>query len=369
MDHAHGGNKLVWCHLRTRYWIFSAKNAIKFELRKCVKCRRHRGETMNQLMAPLPFPRVNPGRAFQNCGVDFAGPFNLRVMKIKSNKLHKAYFCIFVCMATKAVHLEPVGDLSTEAFLAALDRFAAIRGTPSSLHSDCGTNFVGADKEIRNLFSSQTHKDNLTNHGSPKGITWTFNSPGAPSHGGLWEAGVKSVKYHMKRVVGDRSLTFEEFDTILKRISAFLNSRPLCPITANPDDFDVLTPGHFLIGGPITAMPKQNITEMKMNRLTRWQLTEQTVQHVWNRWRAEYLTTLQQRWKWQKKGDNISVGDLVVIHEENIPSTQWKLGRVSDLHKGPDNNVRIVTVKTATGMLKRPILKLTPILSAQEQDE
>ena len=369
MDHFHGGNKLIWCHLRSRYYIFSARNAIKFELRKCVTCRRHRAETMKQIMAPLPPSRVNIGRAFQSCGVDFAGPYNLRIMKVRSNKLHKAYFCIFICMATKAVHLEPVGDLSTDAFLAALDRFASIRGTPTTIHSDCGTNFKGADKELQTLFTSQQHKDNVTNYGSHKGITWHFNSPGAPSHGGLWESGVKSVKHHLKRVVGDRSLTYEEFDTILKKISAFLNSRPLCPLTSNPEDFDVLTPGHFLIGGPLTAITHPNLTEVKINKLTRWQLTEQTVQHVWNRWRTEYLTTLQQRWKWQQKGESVAVGDLVVIHEENIPSTQWKLARVSELHPGPDGNVRIVTLKTATGSLKRPILKLTPILSAKEQDD
>jgi len=103
-------------------------------------------------MGQLPKDRVQAARPFWSSGVDFAGPIQIHALKWRGHKSYKAYICLFICMATKAVHLEAVSDLSTNAFIAALERFVARRGLCAHLKSDNGTNFRGADRELRNLF-------------------------------------------------------------------------------------------------------------------------------------------------------------------------------------------------------------------------
>lgn len=236
----------------------------------------------------------------------------------------------------------------------------------SDLYSDCGTNFAGADAELKILVDSNEFNSVVQHHASDLSINWHFNPPSSPHQGGLWEAGVKAVKHHLRRVIGDATLTLEEFQTILCQIEACLNSRPLCPLSADPTDYEPLTPGHFLIGAPLNSLPDADLTEFKANRLSRWQLTQQITQHFWNRWSSEYLNTLQQRNKWMTKRKNLEVGDLVVIKDDNLLPTKWKLGRISKTHPGADSSVRVVTVKTALSELKRPIVKLCPLLLNDE---
>jgi hypothetical protein len=220
---------------------------------------------------------------------------------------------------------------------------------------------VGADRNLQELVSLNNninHNIEVSNQLSQQGIHWHFNPPGAPHFGGLWEAGVKSVKYHLVRVIGASRLNFEEMSTTLTQIEALLNSRPLTPESANPNDLSALTPGHFLIGAPLTAAPDSDVTELNPGRLDRWQLIQQMYQTFWKRWSKEYLTRLQQRPKWMCETADIAVGNLVTIRDENLPPMSWKLGRVQVIHPGNDGHVRVVTVKTQYGILKRPITKL-----------
>ncbi|CAG7819630.1 unnamed protein product [Allacma fusca] len=104
-------------------------------------------ETTKQLMKNLPASRVTPTRAFLNCGVDFAG--TLCPMQGRSNKLFKCSIALFVCFAVRAIHLEAVSGMTSDSFIAALHRFISRRGLTAEIHSDCGTNIVGAAKELR----------------------------------------------------------------------------------------------------------------------------------------------------------------------------------------------------------------------------
>ncbi|XP_011879793.1 PREDICTED: uncharacterized protein LOC105568594, partial [Vollenhovia emeryi] len=143
------------------------------------------------------------------------------------------------------IHLELVTDYSTQAFIAAYKRFTARRGICATLHSDCGTNLKGADAELKKLFAAASKQlGDLANLLANNGTQWIFNPPSAPHFGGKWEAGVKSTKFHLRRVVGDHLLTYEEMTTLLTQIEAVLNSRPLCALTDDPDDLNVLTPAH-----------------------------------------------------------------------------------------------------------------------------
>ncbi|XP_029169587.1 uncharacterized protein LOC114939444 [Nylanderia fulva] len=179
----------------------------------------------------------------------------------------------WVPRASRAVHLDAASDYTADAFLAALRRFVARRGVCHSLYSDCGTNFVGADKQLRQLFSAASADGHrIATFAAQERIRWRFNPPAAPNFGGLWEAAVKAMKHHLRRVIGDVTLTYEEMTTLLAQIEACLNSRPLQPLSDDPEDVAALTPGHFLVGSALSAIPEPSLEREPSARLSRWQL-------------------------------------------------------------------------------------------------
>ncbi|XP_024877354.1 uncharacterized protein LOC112461441 [Temnothorax curvispinosus] len=187
---------------------------------------------------------------------------------------------------------------------------------------------------------------------------WEFNPPGAPHMGGKWEAVVKSVKFHLRRTIGETLLTTEELTTLLTQIEAILNSRPLEPLSDDPEDVSALTRGHFLIGSPLTTIPEPSLIDLATSRLSRWQLIQQRVQHFWAQWSAHYLQRQQAISKWHHPNNNIKVGSIVLLTDERSPPCKWPLARVTALHPGKDGLTRVVTLKTATTTLTRPSAKL-----------
>jgi len=309
----------------------------------------------------LPSSRVTPCRVFDTTGLDFAGPIEILNRKGRGAKSTKGYIVIFICFVTRAIHIELTGDLSSASFLSALKRFCSRRGKPTTIYSDNGRNIVKVNKYLKdtlqNLISKQ-NDDVMIRYLTAEGIEWKFNPPGAPHFGGLWEAGIKSIKYHLKRVIGNSRLTLEEMMTLLCQVEACLNSRPLTAMSTDPKDFRVLTPGHFLIGGPLNSIPEQTITNEGMSHLTRWQMVTKMFQHFWKRWSQEYLTRLQQRPKWIEPKKNFAVGDIVLMKDSNIMELKWKLGRITKIHPGSDDRVRVVTLETANSIYTRPITKI-----------
>lgn len=158
--------------------------------------------------------------------------------------------------------------------------------------------------------------------------------------------------------MGNVLYTFEELTTVLVQIEACLNSRPLSPMSSDPSDLLPLTPGHFLVGGPLTSLPEQDVLDVKINRLDRWEMIQRTVQEFWKRWAAEYIANLQSRVKWRSRQENLKVDDFVLLKDDNLPPLKWKTGRVIEVHPGKDNLVRVVSVRTTSGVTKRAISKL-----------
>ncbi|GFX81917.1 integrase catalytic domain-containing protein [Trichonephila clavipes] len=117
------------------------------------------------MMSDLPSARISPAPAFMRCGVDYAGPFQVKTIKGRGSKSFKAYIALFVCFTTRAIHLELVTDLSADAFIAALKRFISRRGKCSDIYSDCGSNFVGAKRklmEFEKLAKSDNYNQNVS---------------------------------------------------------------------------------------------------------------------------------------------------------------------------------------------------------------
>lgn len=193
------------------------------------------------------------------------------------------------------------------------------------------------------------------------GTNFHFIPPNAPHQGGLWEAAVKSAKQHLNRVLQGQTVTLEEFNTLTIRIEAILNSRPLTALSSDPNDLAPLTPAHFLIGGPLVSPAEPYREEPDINILRHWHRVQAMAQSVWRRWSHEYLNILQSRSKWTKRRENLTVNDLVLIHDPASPPLQWKLGRIIQTFPGKDGIVRVAKVRTETGELLRPIVKLYPL--------
>lgn len=352
-SYCHPGINTTYFLLLQQFWVISAKRVIRRVLSKCIKCYRLHPQPLQPFMSDLPSYRVNQVKPFSVVGVDFGGPFRIKLGPHRGAKIDKAYLCLFVCLATKAVHLEVVSTLSSDGFIAALRRFVARRGRCNVIHADCGTNFVGARNQFVSLMENASHAEK---------IEFKFNPPSAPHFGGVWEIQIKAAKTHLYRVVGDQVLTFEELTTLFVQIEAVLNSRPLCPVGTDPNDLSVLTPGHFLTLEPLTAVPDEDLSSVNINRLRRWQLLQSFHQNFWSRWKHEYLNSLIQRAKWTKDSKPLSVGSMVIIKDDNRAPLHWTLGRVQELLPGADGIVRIAMVKTATNnIVQRPLVKLCPL--------
>nr|XP_022904697.1 uncharacterized protein LOC111416825 [Onthophagus taurus] len=191
------------------------------------------------------------------------------------------------------------------------------------------------------------------------GTSWKFNPPASPHFGGKWEAGIKSVKTHLRKVVGSSLLTYEEFSTVLIQIEAVLNSRPLSAMSDDSNSYEVLTPAHFLIGEALTVVPHPSILTENINRLNRWQLLRRMVEDFWTKWQKFYLQSVNVRTKWFDEQNIPIVGQLVLVKDERLPPSKWMLARIVELHPGVDGHVRVATIKTPTTTLIRPIIKLS----------
>lgn len=368
----HAGAQTVLSNFRLKYWPINGLRQAKNVIRKCIICFRFRAQPIHQIMADLPKQRLETLRPFTMTGVDYGGPFYIKFSHARRSTVSKAYLALFICMSTKAVHLELVSDLSTRGFIAAFHRFISRRGNPSKIFCDNATNFVGANNqlhELYNFFKSQNNNENLQNFFAQNEIEFKFIPPLSPHWGGLWESSIKAVKYHLKRLIGTANLTFEEFYTVLTRVEAILNSRPLCALSNDPNDLQVLTPGHFLTGSSLSSYPEKDVSQISENRLKRWERLSQMHQNFWKRWSVEYFNILQNRPKWKKSTPDLKVNDLVLIKENDTPPLLWPLARVLEIFPGLDNKVRVVKLKTKNGVFTRNITRLCPLPYSENLEE
>lgn len=366
IDSVHGGPTIILNILYRTYWIINARVQTKRVIFNCIPCKRQKAKMASQLMAPLPESRCTPARPFLHTAIDFAGPMMMRNRDGRGAPSHKVYIALFKCMATKAIHLELVTKLTADAFIAALHRFTSRRGRVNALFSDRGKNFVAGDKELKmaHEFAEKNHE--FQNHLASKRIEWHFNAPAASSQGGYFERSIGVMKTHLKTALGSFTPTWEELLTILLRIEACLNSRPMYQLYDDPENNDVLTPGHFLIHGPLIGLPEKSVLHRKENSLARWKRVQHIVEKVWERWSAEYLPTLQTRSKWREIERKVQVGDIVMLRKQNTPPGQWPLAKIIEVYPGADGLTRVVDLKTSKGRYTRPIHQLCPLIDPDE---
>ena len=219
-------------------------------------------------------------RTFTRTAVDFGGPYI--TVQGRGKRREKRYLCLFTCMATRAVHLEITFGLDTDAFLNAFYRMASRRGAPEEMYSDNGTNFKGADNELR-LLVAQLDNEKVKETIANKGVTWHFNPAFAPHFGGVHETMIKSAKRAIHAILGNADVNDEELMTAIIGAGALINSRPLTYQSADPSDDAPLTPNHFLHGQVGGQFAPTSMDETDFNPRKRWRRIQELVRHFWNR--------------------------------------------------------------------------------------
>ncbi|XP_055837896.1 uncharacterized protein LOC129906249 [Episyrphus balteatus] len=284
--------------LREKIWIINAKEASQKVVRQCIYCFKYKPKLLTQIMGILPADRLRAQRPFLVCEVDFCGPVNT-TLKIRGQPPNKTYICVFVCFASKAVHIELASNLSSECFILALKRFICCRGIPKTMYCDNGTNFFGARTILREIQEEMERgAEAVQRYAAEEGFSFALIPPRAPHFGGLWEAAVKAAKTLLQRTVANALLTTEELLTVVIEVEAILNSRPIAPLSADPNDGEALTPAHLLIGSSLRSLPPEPVPEWQTGCLKRWQLLCWLKQQFWQKWSREYLLGLQARSKW-----------------------------------------------------------------------
>ncbi|XP_047991118.1 uncharacterized protein LOC125230126 [Leguminivora glycinivorella] len=289
--------------------------------------------------------------------MDFGGPYNIKMLRVRKPVIRKAYILLFVCFITKALHIELVSDLTTECFLSALKRFIARRNKPSIIYCDNASTYKGAQNKLNDLYKLQSateHKNTVELFAADQGISFKFIPSYSPVFGSLWEAGIKSVKYHLKRVVGETVLTYEELNSVIVQIEGILNSRPMTALPAtNVNETPYLSPAHFLTGAPLTTYPEKDCTKEPVSLTKFWDQCNRMVQNFWKQWYKQYLVQLQNRPKWRKDCKNIEVGTLVIVKDDNVTPLRWPMARVVEVFPGVDGKVRALSIRTPKGSVIR----------------
>ena len=352
------------------FWIVNINSCVRNVIFNCVPCRRFRGELADQKMADLPDFRTFPEGPFVYTGVDMFGPF---LVKEKRSQV-KRYVAMFTCLSSRAVHLETTKDMSADSFIQALRRFLARRGSVKSIRSDNGTNFVGAETELKKGWEEMDHQKVSEFLLSRKcdWICWERNPPAASHMGGVWERQIRTIRNIMTSLLRDHStrLDDESLQTLLCEAECIVNSRPITPENVSDVSCEVLTPNHLLTMKSKIVLPPPGIFQKEdIYCRKRWRAIQHLSNQFWTRWKKEYLATLQQRNKWTSPKRNFQINDVVLIKEESTPRNQWPMGRVINvITSNHDELVRTVDLRCSASniTLRRPIHKLVLLLGADE---
>ena len=330
-------------------------------------------------MSDLPDDRLEPSAPFTYVGVDYFGPWIVK----EGRKEMKRYGVIFTCLSSRAIHLETANSLDTSSFINALRRFISIRGPVRQLRSDRGTNFIGAERELREALE-EMDDDAIQRYLSNEGcdfMKFKFNVPAASHMGGVWERQIRTVRSVLANLLSQAGTLDDEcLRTLMCEVTAIVNSRPLTTDNLNdPLSLRPLTPNHLLTMKSHVVLPPPGVFQaVDVYSRRRWRRVQHLADLFWTRWKREYLQNIQPRQRWNRERRDMEEGDVVMIKDENAPRNEWRLGRVDEVYREADNHVRKVKLaiadrsldqkgqrRTPCSYLERPIQKLVLLLEAE----
>ncbi|XP_051806692.1 uncharacterized protein LOC127534752 [Acanthochromis polyacanthus] len=326
-------------------WLIGEKRLVSNVIHKCIFCRKLRGKLEEQKMSDLPQDRLSPEPPFTHVGLDIFGPWTVIARRTRGGHAeNKRWAIMFTCLSTRAVHIEVIESMTTASFINALRRFAAIRGPVKTLRSDRGTNFIGACKEL----SFNTDDSDLKTYLQNNKCTWTFNPPHSSHRGGVWERMIGVARRILDALLLKKKtslLTHEGLITLMAEVTAVMNSRPLVPISSDPEEPTVLTPSMLLthkvesLSAPVGDFDANDLSSKH------WRKVQGLADAFWRRWRLEYLATLQPRRKRHAVKRDLQEGDVVLLKDAQAKRTDWSTGLVVKTIPSQDGRVRKVEVK------------------------
>ncbi|XP_075534522.1 uncharacterized protein LOC142568489 [Dermacentor variabilis] len=351
------------------YWIVGGKRCISSVLQACISCKKLRGRFHDQKMADLPADRISTDPPFTNVGIDVFGPWMIASRRTRGGVANsKGWAVMFTCLSIRAVHIELIESMDTSSFINAFRRFLAVRGPIKLIRSDCGTNFIGACREL-GISAEGIHRSQIGKFLSGNGCKWIFNPPHASHMGGAWERMIgiaRRILDSMLMQSRHQRLTHDILATFLAEVAAIINARPITPTSSDPEDPTILTPATLLTQkhGSASVTTGQLDTSNLYKR--HWRLVQNLADEFWKRWRTTYVTTLQQRRKWQAAKPDLKEGDVVLLRDKEATRNDWPVGVITRSLLSADGRVRKVELKTAKdGVVKtffRPTTEVVRLL-------
>ena len=352
--------------LRQRFWVPHCRQTVKRVLGNCYYCKRYSVKRYSvPITPPLPKFRINECRPFQFTGVDYTGALYVKDYDLLESR--KVYLALFTCCSTRAVHLELADDSSSYAFAKVYRRFVSRRSAPQLMLSDNAKNFCGFVPQLEEFQSHPSVVNLLNKHRT----TWRFIPARAPWFGGIWERLIGITKRVIKKALGKKLVTYDELLTIITEVEGRVNDRPLTYLSSSSEDSIPISPSQLINGHKINSLPSivdeidldedyqfDNPSNINKNHRHLLELLNQ----FWAMWRKEYLQSLKERDRKQipgkDSGDIIAKEGDVVLLMDNVPNSQWKLGRIIKLYSSQDNENRVAQLKTSFGITTRPLAKL-----------
>ncbi|XP_025760446.1 uncharacterized protein LOC112845098 [Oreochromis niloticus] len=368
----HQGRHLTEGAIRAAgFWLVGAKRCISSLLYRCITCRKLRGKAEHQQMAALPAERLQVAPPFTYVGVNVFGPWDVVSRRTRGGVSNsKRWAVMFSCMCSRAVHIEVIEAMSASSFINALRRFFAVRGPAKQIRSDCGTNFVGASRELE-MDKTNPGFDSVEKYLNKQSCTWVFNPPHASHMGGAWERMIGIARRILDCMLLEQRksrLTHEVLTTLMAEVAAIMNARPIIPVSSDPESPCILTPAMLLTlkTGPTPPLPSGKFEEADLFR-EEWKQVQGLADVFWNRWRREYLKTLQLRHKWQGKQPSLQEGDIVLLKDNQAERNEWPMGIITKTFPGKDGLVRKVKVEVVKDGdrrgFSRPITEVVLLLS------
>ncbi|CAB4039155.1 integrase core domain [Paramuricea clavata] len=353
----HAGIDWIHYHLRQKYWIIAGRQLARSVVHQCHACKKQNARRATQLMANLPKGRVTQELPFSHVGVDYTAAIQLKPhLRSKSTATIPGYIVIFTCLTTRAIHVEVVLSNHTEEFLMAFKRMVNTRGMPKCMYSDNAKTFKRAEKEI--LETLEHNNKAMTILTERYEFQWRYSTELAPHTGGIWERMVKAVKAPLMKVVQNALLTYIEMLTVCKEIEGQVNDRPLHE--ESTDSFGVITPSLLVLGRKLRPWPDRfDKTDLQQHAdlRERWKHRKAIVNQFWRTWSNRYLTSQQQRNKWQEDKPDVKQGELVLLEKEKMKRNQWPVARIQEVKMGRDNKIRSVILalppRDADGKIKK----------------
>ena len=314
---------------------------------------------------------------FTYCGVDLFGSFLVK----DGEKEVKRYGALYICLSSRAIHIEVVYSLSTDSFIMSLKRIVGCRGNVMMIRSDNGSNLVGASAELSCAFQEMDHIKigNFLKENGGEWMIWKRNPPLSSNMGGVWERQIWSARAILNSLLKTHgsSLSDESLQTLLVEVEAIINSRPLTTdVLSDVTSLAPLSPVNLLtMKSKVVMPPPGHFTSPDRYCRKQWRRVQHLLNEFWNRWRKEVLLTLQNRGKWNKQQRNCKVGDVVLL-KEDAEHNQWPMAKIVAVNSDAKGDVHSIKILVGAAnksdnsirYLERPVNKLVVLVENEDDD-